>query len=140
VRDVTFSRLPRPCRYRKVRGNLIRFKYVRRNIGDGVGIQQVRVSLTIQLTPDSMMATLDIQRKEAPGMDFLCRVCGKRKGEPQGWRFVIELNKPGAEIRNTIFIVDRWDEAKAQGPHATCFCSNECEEKYLAVRHKQLVA
>ena len=87
-----------------------------------------------------MMASLDIQRKEAPVMEFLCRVCGKQKGEPQGWRLVIELDKPGAEIRNTIFIVDKWDETKARHSHAACFCSNECEEKYLAIRHKQLVA
>ena len=73
-------------------------------------------------------------------MEFLCRVCGKQKGEPQGWRLVIELGKPGTEIRNTLFIVDRWDETKALNPLAACFCSNECEEKYLAVRHKQLVA
>ena len=73
-------------------------------------------------------------------MDYLCRICGKREGEPQGWRLVIELDKPGTEIRNTIFIVDRWDDVKAQYPHAACFCSGECEEKYLAIRHHQLVA
>ena len=73
-------------------------------------------------------------------MDFLCSVCGKREGEPQGWRLVIELDKPGAEIRNTIFILDQWDEKRASDPHASSFCSLECEEKYLAVRHQQLVA
>lgn len=73
-------------------------------------------------------------------MEFLCNVCGKREGEPRGWRMVIELNKPGTEIRNTLFILDRWDETKATDPHAACFCSGECEERYLAFRHKQLVA
>ena len=87
-----------------------------------------------------MGAIEEIGRKEAPDMDFLCRGCGKREDEPQGWRLVIELDKPGTEIRNTIFIVDQWDTAKAQGPRAACFCSNECEEKYLTERHHQLVA
>ena len=73
-------------------------------------------------------------------MDFLCRICGRREGEPQGWCLVIELDKPGTEIRNTIFIVDQWDDAKAQHPRAACFCSSECEAKYLAIRHHQLVA
>jgi hypothetical protein len=87
-----------------------------------------------------MDASFGILRKEAPVMDFLCRICGKREGEPQGWRLVIELDKPGTEIRNTIFIVDQWDDAKAQNPQAACFCSSECEDKYLAIRHRQLVA
>ena len=87
-----------------------------------------------------MNPSFGIRGKEAPVMDFLCRICGKREGEPQGWRLVIELDKPGTEIRNTIFIIDVWDNAKAQDPHATCFCSSECEAKYLAIRHRQLVA
>lgn len=73
-------------------------------------------------------------------MDFLCNTCGKREGEPRGWRLVIELDKPGTEIRNTIFIVDQWDATKALDPHAACFCSSECEQRYLAIRHRQLVA
>ena len=35
-------------------------------------------------------------------MEFLCRVCGRQEGEPQGWHLVIELAKPGTDIRNTI--------------------------------------
>jgi hypothetical protein len=87
-----------------------------------------------------MTATLQIVGKEAPTMEYLCRICGKREGEPQGWRLVIELDKPGTQIKNTIFIIDQWDDRRAQDPHATCFCSNECESEYLAVRHRQLVA
>ena len=73
-------------------------------------------------------------------MDFLCSVCGKREGGPQGWRVVIEMGKPGTAIRNTIFILDRWDEKKALEPNAASFCSSACEEKYLAARHHELVA
>jgi hypothetical protein len=87
-----------------------------------------------------MGAMLEIIGREAPTMEYLCRICGKREGEPQGWRLVIELNKPGTEIKNTLFIIDQWDENRAKDPHATCFCSTECESKYLAVRHQQLVA
>lgn len=89
---------------------------------------------------NSMSAMLEIVGREAPTMEYLCRICGKREGEPQGWRLVIELDKPGTEIKNTLFIIDRWDENRAKDPHATCFCSIECESKYLAVRHQQLVA
>jgi hypothetical protein len=78
--------------------------------------------------------------KEAPNMNFLCSGCGKREGEPQGWRLVIEMGKPGTDIRNTIFILDQWDEKRALNPNAACFCSIECETHYLAVRHQQLVA
>jgi len=73
-------------------------------------------------------------------MEFSCKVCGKREGEPRGWRLVIELDKPGTDIRNTIFILDEWEETRANDPHAACFCSAECEDKYLAARHHQLVA
>jgi len=73
-------------------------------------------------------------------MDFLCTVCGKREGEPQGWRLVLELDKPGTGIRNTLFILDEWDRKRAAEPNASCFCSAACEESYLAARHRQLVA
>ena len=61
-----------------------------------------------------MSASIQVIGKEAPIMEFLCRVCGKREGEPQGWHLVIELDKPGTDIRNTIFILDQWDEKQAQ--------------------------
>jgi len=73
-------------------------------------------------------------------MEFLCTFCGKQEGEPRGWRMVIELDKPGTQIRNTLFILDRWDETKARDPNAACLCSGECADRYLAVRHQQLVA
>ena len=87
-----------------------------------------------------MDPSLAIRGKEAETMAILCSVCGKREDAPQGWRLIIELDKPGSGIRNTIFILDEWDESKALGPNATCFCSSECETKYLAIRHHELVA
>ena len=73
-------------------------------------------------------------------MNFLCTVCGKREDDTHSWRLVIELAKPGTDIRNTFFLVDQWDAKVALEPNALCFCSSMCEEKYLAVRHQQLVA
>ena len=87
-----------------------------------------------------MNSSLDTVGKGAPIVDFLCTVCGKREGEPHDWRLVIELDKPGTGIRNTLFILDQWDETKASDPNASCFCSAACEESYLAARHRQLVA
>ena len=87
-----------------------------------------------------MNSLLEAVGEEAPSMDFCCSVCGKREGEPQGWRLVLELDKPGTGIRNTLFILDQWDRQKASEPNASCFCSAACEESYLAARHRQLVA
>jgi hypothetical protein len=87
-----------------------------------------------------MSTAVNIIGREAPIMEFFCKLCGKREGEPQGWRLVIELDKPGTNIRNTLFILDQWDEKRANDPHAVCFCSTRCEDEYLAVRHQQLVA
>ena len=87
-----------------------------------------------------MSASTQIFREEAPIMEFLCKVCGRREGEPQGWRLVIEMAKPGTSISNTIFILDQWDEKRASSANAACFCSTECKDRYLAERHHQLVA
>lgn len=87
-----------------------------------------------------MSASIQIMGREAPVMEFLCKVCGKREGEPRGWHIVIELDKPGTHIRNTIFILDKWDEKRACETNAACFCSSKCQEGYLAARHRQLVA
>ena len=87
-----------------------------------------------------MSASARVFGKEAPIMEFLCKVCGKREGEPRGWRLIIEMGKPGTSISNTIFILDQWDEKRAGASNAACFCSTECREKYLFVRHRQLVA
>jgi hypothetical protein len=78
--------------------------------------------------------------EEVPAMNFLCSGCGKCQSNASGWRLVIELDKPGTEIRNTFFLVGDWDEKKAADPNAYSFCSAGCEEQYLAVRHRQLVA
>ena len=87
-----------------------------------------------------MTPSFGVDGKEATIMNFLCSGGGKREDGPQGWRLVIELGKPGTAIRNTIFIIDRWDKKKAIEQNATCFCSAACEERYLTARHRELVA
>ena len=54
-------------------------------------------------------------------MDYLCNVCGKRDGEPQGWLLVIEMSKPGTNIRNTFFLVDQWDTKRSGGSQRDVF-------------------
>jgi len=87
-----------------------------------------------------MSPSIRVIGKEAPTMKFLCRVCGRHEDEPQGWHLVIELSKPGTDIRNTIFILDGWDVKQAHDPNSVCFCSARCKDRYLADRHQQLVA
>ena len=87
-----------------------------------------------------MNASIQVIGRAAPTMEYLCRVCGKREGEPRGWHLVIELAKPGTDIRNTIFILDQWDEKRASESNAACFCSTECKERYLVDWHHKLVA
>ena len=87
-----------------------------------------------------MSIGIQVIGKEALTMEYLCRVCGRHEGEPQGWHLVIELDKPGTAIRNTIFILDHWDEKQAHDPNSICFCSVACKDRYLAAWHQQLVA
>ena len=87
-----------------------------------------------------MTPIVQFVEREVPDMNFLCSGCGKCESDVSGWRMVIELDKPGTEIRNTFFFVDEWDQGKATDPNAYSFCSVQCEEQYLAVRHRQLVA
>lgn len=71
-------------------------------------------------------------------MEFLCKSCGKREGEPQGWLLAVELIKPGSDLRNTIIYLDEWDARIATGDNALHFCSRECREYYLAQWHEEL--
>jgi hypothetical protein len=89
---------------------------------------------------NSMSASIQAIGREAPTMEFLCSVCSRREGEPQGWQLVIEMAKPGSNVRNTMFILDQWDGKRAQDPNAASFCSTACKDRYLAERHRQLVA
>ena len=66
-------------------------------------------------------------------MEFICKVCGKRKAEADGWRLGFEGTKQGARVmKYNIALLNRWDEERAQESNAVPFCSSACQEKYLA--------
>lgn len=69
-------------------------------------------------------------------MEYLCKQCGRRKGETQGWLLAFELTKPFVESpmfsRNTIVLLEEWDEQRAMESKAVHFCSKGCQDKYVA--------
>jgi hypothetical protein len=69
-------------------------------------------------------------------MEYLCKHCGKRKSEAQGWLLAFELAKPFVESpmfpRNTIVLLEKWDEQRARESKAVHFCSKECQDEYVA--------
>lgn len=73
-------------------------------------------------------------------MEFICKGCGKRKGATDQWLLVLELQKPGTEIRNTVILAE-WDDKRALDPRATHFCSFACQKAYVAKYYaKELAA
>ncbi|HKN36056.1 MAG TPA: hypothetical protein VJX16_22680 [Terriglobales bacterium] len=73
-------------------------------------------------------------------MEFLCKFCGKREDEPQGWLVAFELTTPGRDVRNTIFLADRWDGSTALQEGALHLCSQRCQEEYLITWREQSAA
>jgi hypothetical protein len=67
-------------------------------------------------------------------MEYICNICGKRKGSAQDWRVGLETTAPaGSDIEKTIVVIHAWDEQRAHEPTAIHFCSQKCEEEYLSV-------
>lgn len=71
-----------------------------------------------------------------PVMEYLCKQCGKRKGKTQGWLLAFELDKPFVESpmfpRKTIVLLGGWYEERATESKAVHFCSEDCQDKYVA--------
>ena len=66
-------------------------------------------------------------------MEFLCKLCGQRKGAAQGWLVGFERpGQPGTDIQNTIILLCRWDEQRAGEWDAVHFCSMACQDRYLS--------
>ena len=66
-------------------------------------------------------------------MEFICKVCGKRKGESENWVLGFEGTRQGSRVmKYTISFLGKWDEQRAQLPNAVHFCSSGCREKYLS--------
>ena len=73
-------------------------------------------------------------------MEFTCHGCGRYKKQGDEWLLVLELDKPGTQIRNMVILAE-WDEKQALDPRAVHFCSLACQKTYSA-RHyaKELAA
>ena len=64
-------------------------------------------------------------------MEFVCKFCGKQKGDAKGWLLGFEKMSPTWK-RNTIILLRGWDEQRAGEPTAVHFCSTACQDKYVS--------
>ena len=65
-------------------------------------------------------------------MEFLCKICSKRKGDAEGWLLGFEgSGKPGRTMKYTINLLGKWDDQRANERNAVHFCSAECQNKYV---------
>jgi hypothetical protein len=64
--------------------------------------------------------------------EFVCRVCGKWKGDEQDWLLGFEgSGGPGKVMKYTITLLGKWDEQRASEANALHFCSAACQNKYV---------
>jgi DNA-binding winged helix-turn-helix (wHTH) protein len=70
----------------------------------------------------------------ATTIDFVCRFCGKSKGDAKDWLLGFEgREQKGTVMKDTISLLGKWDEKRANEPNAVHFCSTECEYKYTSL-------
>ncbi len=66
-------------------------------------------------------------------MEYLCKFCGKPKGDAKDWVLGFEGTKAKSVVmKYAISFARKWDDERARQPNALCFCSTACREKYLA--------
>jgi hypothetical protein len=66
-------------------------------------------------------------------MEFICKFCGKHKADANHWLVGLEGTKQGRRVmKYNIFLLNRWDDQRAQETNAVHFCSSACQEKYLS--------
>jgi hypothetical protein len=66
-------------------------------------------------------------------MEFVCRLCGKRKGDAEGWLVAFEgTREAGTVMKYTITLLGKWDEQRALEKNAAHFCSIACQSTYVA--------
>jgi hypothetical protein len=69
---------------------------------------------------------------EATTIDFLCRYCGKPKGDAKDWLLGFEgTREKGLIMKYTISLLGKWDEKRANERNAVHFCSTACQCKYV---------
>ena len=64
-------------------------------------------------------------------MEFVCKFCGKQKGDAKGWLLGFESVDQTWKT-NTISLLRAWDEQRAGEPDAVHFCSTACQDKYVS--------
>ena len=65
-------------------------------------------------------------------MEYICRYCGKRKGDAKGWLLGFEGAGGEKVMKYTITLLGKWDEQRAGEVNAVHFCSTTCQDKYLS--------
>ena len=68
----------------------------------------------------------------ATTLDFVCKYCGKPKGDANDWLLAFEgtREKP-IVMKYTISLLGKWDEKRANEANALHFCSTACQYRYL---------
>ena len=65
-------------------------------------------------------------------MEFKCKHCGKAKRGAPGWLLGYELYQPGTGTKNTIILLEEWNERGALEANAVHFCSQRCHDRYVS--------
>jgi hypothetical protein len=66
-------------------------------------------------------------------MEFVCRLCGKRKGDAEDWLLGFEgTREAGTVMKYTVTLLGKWDEQRAREQNAIHFCSTACQSNYLS--------
>ncbi len=82
----------------------------------------------------SFVASFQCPMSSTTTIDFVCRFCGKPKGDAKGWLLGFESREQkGTVVKDTIRLLSKWDEKRANEPNAVHFCSTECQYKYTSL-------
>lgn len=64
-------------------------------------------------------------------MEYVCKYCGRVKGNASGWLLGFEGIAGGKTMKGAISLLGKWDEKRANERTALHFCSIACQTKYL---------
>jgi hypothetical protein len=72
----------------------------------------------------------------AARIDFVCKYCGKPKGDAEDWLLAFEgTREKQIVMKYTISLLGKWDDERATEPNALYFCSTVCQYRYLWERY-----
>ena len=92
----------------------------------------------LQCNPKEAATVTDFSISDGPNwmgenpMEYVCRYCGKRKGDTKGWQLGFEGTGGEKVMKYTITLLGKWDEQRASEVNAVHFCSTACQDKYLS--------